>query len=61
MKCQNYKKTNQDFENLTMDDDEIFIFYGKLNNIGNTYFNSSEEIFHFKVVRKILGTLSDRL
>lgn len=44
-----------------MDDDEIFIFYGKLNNIGYTYFNSSEEIFNFKVVRKILGTLSDRL
>ena len=46
------------FEEIRMDDDEVFDeFYAKLKDIVNSAFNLGEKILESKIVRKILRSL----
>ena len=61
VKDSKFQRLTTSFEEIRMDDDEMFDeFYAKLKDIVNLAFNLGENISEPKIVRKILRSLPER-
>ena len=61
MKDSKLQRLTSSFEEIRMDDDEMFDeFYAKLKDIVNLAFNLGERILKHKIVRKIFRSFPER-